>query len=247
MYFQAPAPPEAPAEVVRVADHALRLDSTSVNAHLALGFVHEHANEWNLAENEFRTAVRLGSRDGEARLQYGRHLLSRGRVADALTQLLSARSDDPASAVLSSWLSYAYYVDGRVDSALVESDRALQSDSMNSTTLLWGTLIRLKAGRRNGAHNLIIQLVAPHGPVIYMRAALGDTAWPPWRIGMVGSAHVRAPWTEGIVRSPCSVLEIRRKRWTRWNARWGPTKPGSCVRCAIRCSIRFARALAFGE
>ncbi|MEO7359937.1 MAG: hypothetical protein ABI120_06390, partial [Gemmatimonadaceae bacterium] len=78
-------------------------------------------------------------------------LVFRGQTDAGLRQFLIARSTEPASALVRSWVSYAYYLQGQMDSALVESKRAFQSDSTNLTTLTLGALVLLKAHNVPGA------------------------------------------------------------------------------------------------
>jgi hypothetical protein len=89
-----------------------------------------------------------------------------------------ARRTEPALALVSSWVSYAYYLDGQLDSALVESGRAVQNDSMSGTALGFGALIRLKAGRTAEAVELVKRLAHSRTADVafYVVAALGDTA-----------------------------------------------------------------------
>jgi predicted Zn-dependent protease len=108
-------------------------------------------------------------------VQYGRHLFHRGRAADAVKQFILARRTEPASAVVSSLLSYVYYLQGDMDSALVESARAFQSDSANITTLSLGTVVRLAAHDSAGARDFAIRLHTPQPTGLYVLAAIGDT------------------------------------------------------------------------
>ena len=180
-YFQVISWPAVADEATRMAHRALALDQTLAQPHLALGAVFQNANDWERASNEFRTALRLRSPDDvEPLIQYGRYLLYRGHIAEGRKQLLAARAADPASAVVSSWVAYAYYLDGQLDSALIETQRAFQNDSMNVTMLTWGTLISLKAGRNAEARGLVSRLnstaLALNGTGFYALAKAGDTA-----------------------------------------------------------------------
>lgn len=175
-FFQ-PAPAQSVgAEATRAALRALQLDSTLVQPHVALGLVHQHAYDWDRAEKEFRAALSIDERDVEARVQYGRHLLFRDRPNEALVQFLAASKEDPASALVSSWVSYTYYVRGQLDSAVAESIRAFEDDSTNTTTLCLGALVRLKAGRLNEARDFIARGQQANEAVFYVLAGLGDTA-----------------------------------------------------------------------
>jgi TolB-like protein/tRNA A-37 threonylcarbamoyl transferase component Bud32/Tfp pilus assembly protein PilF len=164
-------------EAINAAQTALRLDPTLALPHVALGLVHQYYNEWDPAAEEFQTALRLRrSDDIEPLVQYGRHLVFRGRPKEALQQFLIARRTEPALALVSSWVSYAYYLDGQSDSALVESARAFQNDSMNITTLLLGSLVRLKAGRNTEARDFVSRGPRLSPYTFYVLAATGDTA-----------------------------------------------------------------------
>jgi TolB-like protein/tRNA A-37 threonylcarbamoyl transferase component Bud32/Tfp pilus assembly protein PilF len=176
-YFQDTTSLAVAPEVTKAAQTALRLDSTLALPHVALGLVHQYFNEWDRASEEFQTALRLRRQDDvEPLVQYGRHLVFRGRAKEALAQFLTARRTEPALALVSSWVSYAYYLDGQLDSALVESGRAFQSDPANITTLLLGSLVRLKAGRKIEARDVVNR--GPHLSIytFYVLAATGDTA-----------------------------------------------------------------------
>src|SRR6185503_4399939 len=109
-------------------------------------------------------------------VQFGRYLVWRGRNAEALTQFLEARRTEPASALVSSWVSYAYYLQGQMDSALVESARAFQNDSTNLTTLEFGSLVRLTTGDSAGARDFVNRLPRFDPYVLYVLGATGDTA-----------------------------------------------------------------------
>jgi adenylate cyclase len=175
-YFQPISTREVAGEVTAAAERALQLDSSLAQPHISLGLVHEYAFHWQQAESELRKAVGMDARDVEARVQYGRFLVFQDRLAEALEQFLAARDEEPASAVVSSWVAYAYYLDGQLDSALVESGRAMQSDSSNITTLVFGALIRLAAGDTAHARNYASRLAAPAAVSLYVLEAIGDSA-----------------------------------------------------------------------
>ena len=191
-YFRPISPEAVSAEVVSMAQRALRLDPTLSQPHIALGLVSQQAHQWDRASQEFSRAVALDGRDVEARVQLGRHLLFRDRGAEALPQLLAARREDPASALVSSWVAYCYYVNGQIDSAVVESDHAFQSDSNNVTTLSLGSLIRLKAGQPQRARQFVTRLQRDGYSKFYVLAALGDTATAMARLrALTGTADGR--------------------------------------------------------
>jgi eukaryotic-like serine/threonine-protein kinase len=176
-YFRPVSARGVAADVRRAAQRALALDPTLAQPHIALGLMHQHANAWDSAAVEFRTAVRLrNDADIEPLVQYGRHLLFRAQVAAALDQFLLARRTEPASALVSSWLSYAYFLHGQMDSAVVESARAFQADSTNITTLSLGATVRLGRGDTVGARDLTRRMSRFDPHPLYVLAATGDTA-----------------------------------------------------------------------
>ena len=164
--------------VMTAARRALALDPTLAQPHVALGLIHQFFLRWDSAAAEFQTAVRLDSRDVEARVQYARHLLFRGRPEEAVRQLRAAREEDPASALVLSWLSYAFLLSGRRDSALIESQRALENDSMNFTSLTLGASVRLAVNRPDEAVKLVTRLREPITSMssTHVIAKAGDTA-----------------------------------------------------------------------
>ena len=162
-------------DVVRTARRALELDSTQAQPHIALGLLRQFENQWEAAARELETAVRLEGRNVEARLQYGRHLLFRGRMAEAMAELRMARALDPESALVLSYVSYAFLLSGMPDSALIESEHALANDPANLTSIAFGSNVRLRTNRPAQARELARRtgLSTMSG---YVLSQLGDTA-----------------------------------------------------------------------
>jgi serine/threonine protein kinase len=176
-YFEPISTREVSGEVRSAAQRALRLDPTLAPPHVALGLVHQFEYVWDSAGAEFETAVRLRDPgDVEPLVQYGRYMLHQGRAADGLKQFLVARGEQPASALVSSWVAFAYLLLGQTDSAVVESERAFQADSINYTTLQNGAYIRLKVRNFPGARDLVNRLKPYDSRTLYVLAAIGDTA-----------------------------------------------------------------------
>jgi serine/threonine-protein kinase len=174
-YFQGVPSADVYAEVTRSAARALQLDPTLSQPHVALGLAYEHAYQWQRAEAEFRTAIGLASDDVEAHVQLGRNLLFRGMLAQGLDQFRLARQRDPASAVVLSWTSYAFFLRGQFDSARVINRQAMQGDSTNATTLALGSLSLFGMGDRDSAISRANRQ-PPNMVAMYVFAATGDTA-----------------------------------------------------------------------
>ena len=201
-YFENISTREISGAVRSAAERALRLDSTLAPPHVALGMVHQYAYHWDSAAVEFQTAVRLREpNDIEPLVQYGRYMLHQGRAADALKQFLAARDAEPASALVSSWLAFTYSLQGQMDSARVESARALQNDSTNYTALQHGASIRVKAGDFPGARDLIKRLSSPYDRAgLWVLAVTGDTATALERLRELERKRP-TPWMAATTRS----------------------------------------------
>ena len=173
-WFHKVPPAQVREEVMTAAGHALALDSSLSQPHVALGVAHWQAFRWEAAAKGFQTAIRLNPRDVEARVQYARLLRDSGRFTDGLNQLRVARDLDPASALVLSQMSITYMVSGQLDSAVVEGRRALETDSTNYTTLLSAAWAYYRSGRTEQARALTVQLPENYEVRGYLMAKLGD-------------------------------------------------------------------------
>jgi TolB-like protein len=174
-HFQKTPVDEVRREVEHTARRALELDPTLAQPHVALGMLHQFDYQWDRAEAEYQEAIRLEPRNVEARIQYARHLLFRGRPTDALREVLVARAEDPASSIVLAWTSYAYFLDGQKDSALAESRRAVETDSTSIHVGL-AAMLRTWTNRVDEARPLM-KLVPPNDAVAgYLRAKYGDSS-----------------------------------------------------------------------
>ena len=200
-YFEPISTRAVSGEVRSAAQRALRLDPTLAPPHVALGLVHQFEYAWDSARAEFETAVSLRApRDVEPLVQYGRYMLHQGRAADAMKQFLAARDDQPASALVSSWVTTIYYLRGQIDNALAESGRAFQNDSTNYTTLQIAAQIRVKARDFAGARDFIKRLPDYDRVTLWALAAIGDTATALARLGELESKRP-TPWLAATTRA----------------------------------------------
>ncbi|HEX5075394.1 MAG TPA: protein kinase [Gemmatimonadaceae bacterium] len=201
-YFENISTRQVAGPVRSAAERALRLDSTLAPPHVALGLVHQYAYHWDSAATEFETAVRLRKADDiEPLVQYGRYMLHEGRAAGALKQFLAARDAEPASALVSSWLAFTYMLQGQMDSAGAESERALQNDSTNYTALQHGASIRVERGDFPGARALVNRLTSPYDRAgLWVLAVTGDTATALGRLRQLESERP-TPWLAATTRA----------------------------------------------
>jgi tetratricopeptide (TPR) repeat protein len=175
-YIQGIPTKDVQGELVRSAERAIALDSKLAQPHVALGVSYGFDYRWDKAESEFQKAIRLDEHSVEARVQYARHLRFRGRNADAKRELRVARVHDPASAVVLSHLSYSYYLNNELDSALKESERAYENDPTNVTTLGYRALILLAANRPGEARKYANQGLRPMATGLYVLGRVDPAA-----------------------------------------------------------------------
>jgi serine/threonine-protein kinase len=174
--FESVPPSDVREELVGSARRALAIDSTLAQPHVALGMLYQFEYQWDRAATEFRTAVRLDPHDVEARVQYGRHLRLRGRFVESMPQFRAARAEDPSSALVLSHMAAAYYLNHQLDSALIESRKALDNDSTNMPSLGGGATIRLANNLLIEARQLALLTPPGFGNAEYVLAKSGDTA-----------------------------------------------------------------------
>ena len=187
-------------ELTTAARRALAFDSTLAQPHIALGMDYQFAYKWDSAATEFQRAIRLDPHDVEALVQYGRHLRYRGRFAESMSPLLAARAEDPSSALVLGHVSYAYYLNyqrdslkHQLDSALVESRRALDNDSTNMSSLGLGAVVRLANNLPAEAHALALRTSPGFGTTEYVLAKSGDTALARQRLRALDAMRPQ-PW-----------------------------------------------------
>jgi serine/threonine-protein kinase len=163
-------------DVMQAAGRALQLDSTQALPHVALGLLNQFRNQWDAAGREFETAVRLEPRNVEARVQYARHLLLRGRPAEALIQMRTAYDEDPESALVLTILAGALFSTGKPDSALLVSEHALANDPASLPTIAVGSTLYLWNNRPAEARELAHRATLYNSFAPYVLGRLGDTA-----------------------------------------------------------------------
>ena len=234
------------AEANTAARRALLLNPKLSEPHVALGMLAEYALKWDLAESEYRTALELDRHDVEARIQYGSHLRIRGRLAESLRQGQLAREDDPASAVVASHLSYAWYLEGHMDSALAESARAQQIDPTNLTTAGLGAQVLIAAGRPAEARRLTSKLPPSLGIALFALGRVGerDSVFARLRAlentrptpALLHTAHAHAMLGLGDTARGLDALERATDAKEMWF--WGLVSSGPIL-AGVRESARF--------
>jgi TolB-like protein len=175
-YFQLTPAADVQQELTTSAQRAIHFDSTLAQPHVALGLAYVHLYKWDLAGDEFRTALRLAPSDVEAHVQYGRHLLHLGQTTEGLQQFQMARKEDPVSPLVLSWVGGAFRLHGQKDSALVVGAQALQGNTLNYTAATNDAYALLDGGFLDSARAVVGRLTVVGPPRLYIMGATGDTA-----------------------------------------------------------------------
>ena len=109
------------------ARRALELDDSLAEAHASMGAIHEvfHGN-WEQAQEEYLTALRLNPGYVAARQWYALALAHRGRIEEALAQMAVATENDPLSFQLNTNVAVIHYLGRNWDAGEEHCRRALE-------------------------------------------------------------------------------------------------------------------------
>jgi len=110
------------AKSAAAARRALALDPMLAEGHVAMARLNIDAWNWNAAEEELKTAVRLNGNDAGARQFYAKFLATRGHFADAIAQVQQAATLDPKAAGM---LGFLYLQAGSYREAQGEAEKIL--------------------------------------------------------------------------------------------------------------------------
>jgi tetratricopeptide (TPR) repeat protein len=120
---------EGYAKATEAATKALKLDDTLAEAHTSLANILSAEWDWIRAEEEFAKALQANPSYATAHHWYSIHLLSLGRLDEAIKELKIAEQLDPLSPMIRSYGAAFVYLSARqYDLALAESDKALELD-----------------------------------------------------------------------------------------------------------------------
>ena len=188
--------------VFNAAKRALDRDSTLADAHSARAMAYASGGEWKKAAAEFQRAMKLEPNNFDVYFNYGRISTIRGDIPEALRQLEEAGKLEPVSALVSTWTSYAHFLNGDTASALRESARAILLDSTLSAATNLGALVNFGTHRPDSARRLIgLQLPShPMSTAPYGYAMLGDTVTAMRLVREIESNRPR-PWSAEVQRA----------------------------------------------
>jgi serine/threonine protein kinase/Tfp pilus assembly protein PilF len=129
------------------ATRALRLDSTSAEAHTSLAYgtmLYEWA--WNAAEASFRRAIMANPNYATAHHWYADFLAGRGRLDESLREMRRAHELDPLSRIIGVELGWVYYLMHRTKEAEEQVRHTLALDRNYAHGYMILGLIQLQAG-----------------------------------------------------------------------------------------------------
>jgi len=204
-FFDGTPPAELIGLTLTEANRALALDSTLADAWVALGNARGLSAQWSASDTAMRRAIALDGENVTARQTFARQLIVRGKVDEAIEQLERTHSIDPASPLVSAWLSYALYLAGMPDSALAQTMRTIELDSTLLATTNLGSLVSLSLGRNDIARKLVKAPVTrgmTNAPYVF--AKLGDTASANRLIRAMERGNPR-PWFTDVARASVSL------------------------------------------
>ncbi len=167
------------ARVRDAVERSLALDPTLAEPRVALAMAHWHALGWNEAEAEFRRAIAADSTSPVAHTQYGRFLMSVGRIPEAVRESQTARRLDPLAGTASVLLSHALSFSGDNVAAWEDSKRARELDPNLGTARTFLAFDRIAVGRLDEARVIAGETDTPFpftGMTAYIVEKTGDTA-----------------------------------------------------------------------
>lgn len=106
---------------------ALEIDPNLAEAHASLAYIAQtFEHDWNLAGEEYRTAIRLNPNYATARQWYAEHLAFRGNLEEALVEIDVALELDPFSMVINRMKGNLLTFSKRYDEAIAQFERTIE-------------------------------------------------------------------------------------------------------------------------
>jgi len=108
---------------------ALEIDDTLAEAHTSLAYSASAIDwDWQSAEAEFRRAIENNPSYPLARHWYAYHLISLGRVDEAIAEIEQAEEIDPTSLIINTDVGHILYFAQRYDEAIAHYLKVLEMD-----------------------------------------------------------------------------------------------------------------------
>jgi DNA-binding winged helix-turn-helix (wHTH) protein/TolB-like protein/Flp pilus assembly protein TadD len=108
---------------------ALEIDDTLAEAHTSLAYAKSAIDwDWQSAEAEFRRAIEINPNYPLARHWYAFHLVSLGRIDEAIAEIEQAQEIDPTSLIINTDVGHILYFAHRYDEAIAQYLKVLEMD-----------------------------------------------------------------------------------------------------------------------
>jgi serine/threonine-protein kinase len=194
---------------IALAEQAVRLDVTLVQAHVTLGWFRFWSLDWAAAERAFRRAIQLDASNAEARHGHAYFLTTMGKFDEAIAEMQQARALDPFSAAIATAAHWPFYCAGRFEEAASELADARALEPQNPTVFAFLGNIRSLQGRHAEALREL-QAAARHG----------DPGSPQYLAYLAG-AHARAGRLDEALGVLAELTTRRKQRYVSslWIAR----------------------------
>ena len=169
--------PKALAEAQR----ALALDSSSVEAWVAIGLAQMYAHRWSESENAYRQALRLDPNSSLAHYWLGRLLIVLGRVDTSVAAVRQSKALDPMNAPTLATAAFFLSIAGYHVEAIADGDRAFDLDSTLNATQSYLIIALLNGGQLREARERAERVlraspdVSTLSAIAYVIGRSGDT------------------------------------------------------------------------
>jgi adenylate cyclase len=140
-------PGEATVIMRKAAMHAVELDDSLAEAHLALGITKMVECDWEGAEREYQRAIALNPRQGFTRVWYGTSLCFSGQLDAAKVQFNLARDFEPLSAFVAVEAGWVDFWRRQYDQALPEFQRAVTLEPNLFFGYEWSAMVNVQNGQ----------------------------------------------------------------------------------------------------
>jgi adenylate cyclase len=107
---------------------AIELDETLAEAHTSLGSILSHEWDWPGADREFTMALKANPNYATAHHWYSIHLMTVGRLDEAIKEVKNAEEVDPLSPMIHTYAGQLYFYARQYDAAIEELGKALELD-----------------------------------------------------------------------------------------------------------------------
>jgi len=174
--FDLVAPDTSFREARAAIDRALQIDSSSAEAHAALGLMMALTSKWNEARGEFERAIALDPNYAVTYRLALSTLAVLGREADAARATQALMERDPLSGVTSSVIALAQLSFGRREEALANARRAVELDATGQLPRAMLAAAMLAAGHPDSAR--LLAVTSAHTPT--------TNPWIGWVLGATG-------------------------------------------------------------